>query len=807
MAESPKRRPEASAADSSREIKPMSVPVSKSSDTNRAADSVPVMATSGSLIPKKFGRYRVERELGRGQMGAVYLAHDTELDRPVALKVARVSASGSAKLLKRMEIEAKSAAKVDHPQICKVYDTGEIDGIRFIALQYVEGEDLKKYLTRLGRRREPTEAVRLVVEILRALEAAHDKDVIHRDLKPENVMLNKKNEPVIMDFGLARRAIGSSDAGLTQGMVVGTAAYMSPEQATGKAEDIDQRSDLYAVGVMLFEMLTGEWPFTGGAVEVMGKKCVLDAPSPLSLNPELSSSLAAVCQKMIAKRKEDRFENCAEAITALEGINLNADPFEDLSFAEDESETDLHLSFEPPPIPAQLPARRFPVSKKPAKSATSKKPVSKAASPVSPSIQDHWNSLPSAARWSLIGGSAVALIAIAALSFIPGTSKKSLPTSNSTAELAEAKPGLDSIATLASLPAAKNVAENGRSEELPQQPNIEIASTAGQTEPQQESKDAVAAGSESNSESVEAKPSSDAEMAASDDPAPRTDAVGDDPAMSNDDVAATDLNSKEDTSANIDDLIAKGISLVQANQRKQAITPLKRASNVAPKEVRADFYLGLLYLGVGAKEPKDAKEILENSETHFRRVVERSPGHVAASNNLALVEIKLKKFAPVRKYLTIAAKQNPRPFEVNQNIGRFLSLTKNFEIKADELKRITSLNTEPALFRPRSGWMFMPLDQSQKTIAECRVFCPTGSLEDISCSLCNGCAKLICKKCGGRGKHLQTGVASEKRDAGFGVIVGSTVPTSNLVPCGMCGGFGRIDCGGCVDGRDPNLRR
>ncbi len=807
MAESPKRQSEISAADASKVAKPTTQPVSKSSDTNRAADSVPMMAVSGSLIPKIFGRYRVERELGRGQMGAVYLAHDTELDRPVALKVARVSASGSAKLLKRMEIEAKSAAKVDHPQICKVYDAGEIDGIRFIALQYVEGEDLKKYLTRLGRRREPTEAVRLVVQILRALEAAHDKDVIHRDLKPENVMLNKKNEPVIMDFGLARRAIGSSDAGLTQGMVVGTAAYMSPEQATGKAEDIDQRSDLYAVGVMLFEMLTGEWPFTGGAVEVMGKKCVLDAPSPLNINPDLSSNLAAVCQKMIAKRKEDRFASCAEAVTALESINLNAHPFEDLSFADDASEIDLNLSIEPPPIPAQLPAARLSVSKKPAKSAKSKKPVPKSVAPVSPSIQDHWSAIPSAGRWSLIGSSAVALMAFATIAFIPGTTKKAPSKNSATAETTEVKPSQESIAALAALPTEKNLAENGRSEELPQKPSLEITSTLGKTESPQESKDAVAAGSNSNSESVEVNPSSATELAEADEAAPPTNSVGDDPAMSNEDVAASESNSKDDPAASIDDLIAKGISLVQANQRKQAITPLKRASNLAPKEVRADFYLGLLYLGVGAKEPKDAKEIIENAENHFRRVVERSPGHVAASNNLALVEIKLRKFAPVRNYFSIAAKASPRPFEVNQNIGRLLSLTKNFEIKGDELKKITNLNTEPAVFRPQTGWMFMPLDQSQKTIDECRVFCPTGGLEDISCSFCNGCAKLICKTCGGRGKHLQTGVASEKRDVGFGVVVGSTVPTSTMVACGKCGGFGRIDCGGCVDGRDPNLRR
>ena len=283
--------------------------------------------------------------------------------------------------------------------------------------------------------------------------------------------------------------------------------------------------------------------------------------------------------------------------------------------------------------------------------------------------------------------------------------------------------------------------------------------------------------------------------------------AADDPVTSNEDVAADEPGSKDDVAVTIDELIAKGISLVQANQRKQAITPLKRASNVAPKEFRADFYLGLLYLGFGATDPKGAKEIFENSETHFRRVVERSPGHIAAANNLALVEIKLRKFAPVRNYFSIAAKQSPRPFEVNQNIGRLLSLTKNFEIKADELKKINNLNTEPAVFRPQTGWMFMPLDQTQKTIAECRTFCPTGGLEDISCSLCNGCVKLICKTCAGKGKHARLGVVGEKRDVGFGITASSTVPTTTLVPCDACGGFGRVDCHGCADGRDPNLRR
>ena len=316
MTDRPKRN-----ADRSQTGKPVRPADSPLGETARATDSEPVPVGPFATLPTQFGRYEIRKELGRGQMGAVYLAYDVELDRLVALKVARVSASGSAKLLKRMEIEAKSAAKVDHPQICKVYDAGEIDGIRFIALQYIEGENLKQYLKRKGRKREPEEAVRLVVQILRALEAAHDQGVIHRDLKPENIMLNKKNQPVIMDFGLARKTIASSDAGLTQGMIVGTAAYMSPEQATGKAEGIDHRSDIYAVGVILFEMLTGEWPFTGGTIEVMGKKVVQEPPSPLTLNPNLSPQLAAVCHKMIAKQKGDRYITCAEVVDALEDVD------------------------------------------------------------------------------------------------------------------------------------------------------------------------------------------------------------------------------------------------------------------------------------------------------------------------------------------------------------------------------------------------------------------------------------------------------------------------------------------------------
>ena len=427
MAEPPKRRADVSSAGASRVEKPVRTPGVPTSETARAADSVPAPVGPFAILPMKFGRYEVRRELGKGQMGAVYLAFDVELDRLVALKVARVSASGSAKLLKRMEIEAKSAAKVDHPLICKVYDAGEIDGIRFIALQYIEGEDLKKYMKRLGRKREPDEAVRIILQILRALEAAHEQGVIHRDLKPENVMLNKKNEPVIMDFGLARKTIASSDAGLTQGMVVGTGYYMSPEQAQGKAEAIDHRTNLYSVGVILFEMLTGDWPFTGGLIEVMGKKVVQEPPSVLALNPTLNPQLAAVCIKMIAKQRGDRYVNCAEAVAALEAVDLKAAVIPTPSIQIAESAPPIHVVEETPNFDflkeasAVSAIRKSPanVGKKNSAVGTKKRSAQTSSFGVFGTLLAWWKALTPMLRLTMLGSAGIGLIALAVILFLP----------------------------------------------------------------------------------------------------------------------------------------------------------------------------------------------------------------------------------------------------------------------------------------------------------------------------------------------------------------------------------------------------
>ena len=175
-------------------------------DTKRPTDSVPMVTGIFTKLPMRFGRYQVEKLLGKGAMGAVYLARDTQLERLVALKIPKLSASakGSEKLLKRLKTEAMAAAQIDHPCVCPVHDSGDIDGIPYIAMQYVEGETLKDHLK--NQAKTPQEAVQLVVQLAEGLAEAHSKKIYHRDLKPENIKLNRRGVPVIMDFGLAKLA-------------------------------------------------------------------------------------------------------------------------------------------------------------------------------------------------------------------------------------------------------------------------------------------------------------------------------------------------------------------------------------------------------------------------------------------------------------------------------------------------------------------------------------------------------------------------------------------------------------------------
>ena len=228
-------------------------------DTSRAAADESKAEGRGQSVslPEQFGRYRIVRLLGEGAMGAVYLAHDTQLDREVALKTPTFTGSKAPELIERFYREARSAATLNHPNICQVHDVGEIDGTHFITMAYIEGRTLSDFVSST-KPRPPRHVAVVIRKLALALEHAHRKGVIHRDLKPANIMVHNQREPMIMDFGLARRTDKSAEAHVTKsGVIVGTPAYMSPEQVKGEQETIGPAADVYSLGVIIYELLTG----------------------------------------------------------------------------------------------------------------------------------------------------------------------------------------------------------------------------------------------------------------------------------------------------------------------------------------------------------------------------------------------------------------------------------------------------------------------------------------------------------------------------------------------------------------------
>jgi serine/threonine protein kinase len=270
----------------------------------------------GHDIPQQFGRYRVLKRLGQGGMGRVYLAHDRELERQVALKVPTLSTEDDPSLLSRFLREARAAAGLHHPNLCPVYDVGQVDGIPYFTMAYIEGQSLAEVL----RKNVPfpqSQAAELIRTLALALEEAHQRGVVHRDLKPSNVMIDLQGKPVIMDFGLARRA--PPDAGrLTQsGSMLGTPAYMSPEQAASDPAQVGPRTDVYSLGVILYEMLTGRVPFEGSLGEILSQILTASPKSPSSYWADTSPRLEAICLQMLAKKPGDRPQSMRELAAIL----------------------------------------------------------------------------------------------------------------------------------------------------------------------------------------------------------------------------------------------------------------------------------------------------------------------------------------------------------------------------------------------------------------------------------------------------------------------------------------------------------
>jgi serine/threonine protein kinase len=297
-------------------------------------------------LPEQFGRYRIIRKLGKGGMGTVYLAHDTQFDRPVALKVPHFGPDDGPEVVERFYREARAAAVMHHPNFCPVYDVGAIDGTPYLTMAYLEGRSLAE-VVRDGPL-PPDRAAALTRTLAAALDAAHRRGVIHRDLKPSNVLLTESGEPVVLDFGLARRT-GRGDVRLTQtGAVVGTPAYVAPEQLAGKGEPTPA-CDIYSLGALFYELLTGRPPFVGPLDVVLAQALLEEPAPPSSLRPEVSPALDAACRRALAKKPEDRFVSMAAFAAALAPEETGAQATSAALVVERESTLSLPA---PPPLPS-----------------------------------------------------------------------------------------------------------------------------------------------------------------------------------------------------------------------------------------------------------------------------------------------------------------------------------------------------------------------------------------------------------------------------------------------------------------------
>src|SRR5579862_2394092 len=285
------------------------------------------------------------RKLGAGGMADVYLAEDQELGRRVAIKILNGRHANDAQFIERFRREAKNAAALNHPNIVSIYDRGEAEDTYYIAMEYLDGRSLKELI--VGRGAAPvTVAVEYARQILSALRFAHRHGIVHRDIKPHNVLVDREGRVKVTDFGIARA--GTSQ--MTEaGSIVGTAQYLSPEQARGG--DVDQRSDLYSLGVLMYEMLTDEVPFSGDTPVEIAMKHLSQTPAPPStLRPDVPHDLDMVVMRTLAKDPDDRYQSAEEMEADLDRVARGA------AVAPETEETATQIMRAPATIPGPLSA-------------------------------------------------------------------------------------------------------------------------------------------------------------------------------------------------------------------------------------------------------------------------------------------------------------------------------------------------------------------------------------------------------------------------------------------------------------------
>src|SRR5882762_8565828 len=301
--------------------------------------------------------YRIVSKIGAGGMGEVYLAHDTKLDRKIALKILPADLAANHDRMRRFTQEAKSAAALNHPNIATIHEIGESDGVNFIAMEFIDGVTLREKIHQ--ERTELRKLLRFLQHTAEGLAKAHAAGIVHRDLKPDNIMITRDGHAKILDFGLAKLVepqlidagagenLGDAATAIMQqhstpGVIMGTVGYMSPEQAQGKTNEIDQRSDIFSFGCILFEAATGKKPFEGDSIVKSLHSLIYDpAPQIKDLNPTAPADLQRIIRRCLAKDKEHRYQSIKEVAIELKELRR-----------ELESGADFDTTVPPPAISA-----------------------------------------------------------------------------------------------------------------------------------------------------------------------------------------------------------------------------------------------------------------------------------------------------------------------------------------------------------------------------------------------------------------------------------------------------------------------
>ena len=280
-------------------------------------------STLNHLLPREFGRYELLAELGRGGMGVVYKARQTDLDRIVAIKMILAGNLASPEHVRRFRIEAKAAARLRHSHIVQIHEVGQLNGQDFFSMEYIEGRNLADWLAHGVI--DPREAARIIAALARAVDYLHQKSIVHRDLKPSNVMLDEAGEPYLTDFGLAKFFVADGEKTAT-GVIAGTPSYMAPEQAMGRHGTVGPAADIYSLGAILYELLTGQPPFRDdNPLDTLLNVLSVDPELPRKLNPKIPRPLELICLRCLEKNPLERYSSAEKMADDLERF-LRSEP-------------------------------------------------------------------------------------------------------------------------------------------------------------------------------------------------------------------------------------------------------------------------------------------------------------------------------------------------------------------------------------------------------------------------------------------------------------------------------------------------